>query len=147
MPDVIIPPREKPDSDAGYLEQLAKAIFQAGFNWKVVESKWPAIRLAFEGFSVERAASLSPDDVDVMLQDPAIIRNRRKVEAVVWNARKILALCAEHGSMHAYLRSLDGRGYRQVSNELQSTFEHLGRTGAYVFLWSVGEDVPDWHSR
>jgi DNA-3-methyladenine glycosylase I len=147
MPEMVIPPRAKPDDDDGYLEQLSKAVFQAGFNWKIVERKWPAIRAAFESFAVERVAALSPEAIDTLLQDPAIIRNRRKVEAVVWNARKILGLRAEHGSVHAYLRSLDGRGYRKVSKELQATFEHLGRTGAYVFLWSVGEDVPDWHDR
>jgi DNA-3-methyladenine glycosylase I len=147
MPETIIPPRAQPDGDDGYLEQLSKAVFQAGFNWQIVERKWPDIRRAFEAFSVERVAALSPESIDTLLQDPAIIRNRRKVEAVVWNARKILALRAEHGSFHAYLRTLDGRGYRKVSKELQNTFEHLGRTGAYVFLWSVGEEVPDWEAR
>ena len=49
--------------------------------------------------------------------------------------------------MQAYLRSMDGQSYRQVSRALQGAFEHLGRTGAYVFLWCVGEDVPDWEDR
>jgi 3-methyladenine DNA glycosylase Tag len=147
MPEVIIPPREVPESDDGYLEQMTKAIFQAGFSWKVVNEKWPGFRKAFEGFSVEKVAALSPDEVDVLLQDESIVRNRRKVEATVWNARKIIALRAEHGSMHAFLRSLDGKSYREVSRRLQATFEHLGRTGAFVFLWCVGEDVPDWEER
>ena len=147
MPEIIIPPRQVPESDDGYLEQLTKAIFQAGFSWKVIERKWPAFYQAFQAFSVEKVAALSPGDVDVLVQDETIVRNRRKIDAAVWNARKILALRADFGSMHAFLRSLDGRPYREVNNELQATFEHLGRTGAYVFLWSVGEDVPEWEHR
>jgi 3-methyladenine DNA glycosylase Tag len=147
VPETIIPPREVPESDDGYLEQMTKAIFQAGFNWKVVNDRWPSFRKAFEGFSVERVAALSPEDVDVLLQDESIVRNRRKIEAAVWNARKMLALRADHGSMQGFLRSLDDRPYREVNQTLQKTFEHLGRTGAYVFLWTVGEDVPDWKDR
>jgi 3-methyladenine DNA glycosylase Tag len=147
VPEIIIPPRQVPESDDGYLEQMTKAIFQAGFSWKVVNDKWPAFRKAFEDFSVERVAALSPEQVDLLLQDESIIRNRRKVQATVWNARKILALRAEHGSMNAFLRSMDGKGYPEVSRALQAGFEHLGRTGAYVFLWCVGEEVPDWHDR
>ena len=147
MPDVIIPPRQVPENDDGYLEQLTKAIFQAGFSWKVIERKWPAFRRAFASFSVEKVASLSPNDVDILVQDESIVRNRRKIEATVWNARKILALRADYGSVNGYLRSLDGQAYREINNKLQATFEHLGRTGAFVFLWSVGEDVPHWEER
>ncbi len=147
MPELIIPPREVPQSDDGYLEQMTKAIFQAGFSWKVVDRKWPAFQKALCGFSIEKVAALSPEDVDLLLQDESIVRNRRKLEAAVWNARKILALRADFGSMHGFLRSLDGQPYPEVSRTLQATFEHLGRTGAYVFLWSVGEDVPEWEHR
>ncbi len=147
VPEMIIPPRGVPEDDDGYLEQMTKAVFQAGFSWKVVERKWPAFRKAFHGFSVEKVASLSPGDVDVLLQDESIVRNRRKIEAAVWNARKVLALRADFGSMQDFLRSLDDRPYPDVNRQLQATFEHLGRTGAYVFLWSVGEDVPPWEDR
>jgi 3-methyladenine DNA glycosylase Tag len=147
VPEIIIPPRRTPDSDDGYLEQMTKAIFRAGFSWKVIDRKWSAFQKAFEGFSIEKVAALTPSDVDVLVQDESIVRNRRKIEATVWNARKILSLRAEHGSMHAFLRSLDDRPYREVNRTLQATFEHLGRTGAFVFLYSVGEDVPDWEDR
>jgi 3-methyladenine DNA glycosylase Tag len=147
VPEIIIPPRRTPESDDGYFEQMTKAIFQAGFSWKVVDRKWPAFQKAFQNFSIEKVASLTPSDVDVLVQDEAIVRNRRKIEATVWNARKILALRAEHGSMQGFLRSLDGRPYRDVNRALRAAFEHLGRTGAFVFLWSVGEDVPDWEDR
>jgi 3-methyladenine DNA glycosylase Tag len=147
LPEVIIPPREVPEGDDGYLEQMTKAIFQAGFSWKVVNEKWPSFRRAFKDFSVEQVAAFSPADVDALVQDASIVRNRRKIEAAVWNARKILALRAEFGSLQSFLRSLDGSSYREVNRTLQATFEHLGRTGAFVFLWCVGEEVPDWEDR
>ena len=46
--DIIIPPKRKPNSDSGYFEILSKAVFQAGFSWKIVERKWVPIREAFE---------------------------------------------------------------------------------------------------
>ncbi len=147
MHDVMIPPRKVPESDDGYLEEMTKAIFQSGFSWKVVDQKWPNFQEAFEGFSVERVAEFDDRDVDRLLQDEGIVRNGRKIEATIRNAREIRGLQEEYGSFQDYLRSLEGVGYRGVSDALQSRFSHLGRTGAYAFLWSVGEDVPDWEDR
>ena len=147
MHDVMIPPRKVPESDDDYLEEMTKAIFQSGFSWKVVDQKWPNFREAFEGFSVERVAEFDDRDLDKLLQDEGIVRNGRKIEATIKNAGEIRSILREHGSFRDYLRSMDGKGYRRVSDELQSRFSHLGRTGAYVFLWSVGEDVPDWEDR
>lgn len=147
MHDVMIPPRKVPESDDGYLEEMTRAIFQSGFSWKVVDQKWPSFREAFEGFSVERVAQFDDRDVDRLLQDEGIVRNGRKIEATIKNAAEIRSIQEEFGSFQDYLRSMDGKGYRLVSDELQSRFSHLGRTGAFVFLWSVGEDVPDWEDR
>ncbi len=56
-------------------------------------------------------------------------------------------LIAEFGSIHAYLRTLDGQTYVQRRRELTRRFHHLGTTGCFVFLYTVGEDVPDWEQR
>ncbi len=141
------PPRQVPPDDSGYLEALARAIFQAGFSWQVVREKWPAIRRAFDGFDIDTVASYGGADVDRLLADRAIIRNGRKIEAIIQNARIMQQLIAEHGSIHAYLRSLDGLSYPQKRRELTRRFHHLGPTGAFVFLYCVGEDVPDWDER
>jgi DNA-3-methyladenine glycosylase I len=142
-----VPPRRKPDADSGYLEMMAQAIFQAGFSWEVVRRKWPDFRIAFDGFSVDSVAAYGPDDLDRLVADRKIIRNARKIEAVIENARIMRGLIREHGSFYAYLRSLDNLPYHKRRNVLTRQFRWLGRTGVFVMLWCVGEEVPEWADR
>lgn len=142
-----VPPRKKPDSDSGYLDVMAQCVFQAGFSWEVVRNKWPNFQKAFDGFDVEQVARYSPDDVDRLVADKGIIRNARKIEAVIEDAQVMRRLIKEHGSFHAYLRSLDGLPYPKRRNTLVRQFKWLGRTGVFVFLWCVAEEVPDWEQR
>ncbi len=147
MPERQIPPRKKPKSDDGYLEMMTKAVFQAGFSWPVIEQKWPNFQAAFAGFSVEEVAAFDERDVERLLGDAGIVRNGRKIEATIHNARVMRELAKEHGSFHGYLRSMDGQEYAAVAKDLQKRFSHLGRTGTFVFLFTVDEDVPDWEAR
>lgn len=147
MGNYIVPPRKRPKDDAGYFEQLTKAVFQSGFNWRVIENKWPEFQRAFKKFSVKKVAAFTDRDIDRLLRDERIVRNARKIRSTIENAGEMLIIQREHGSFRKYLRSLRGLGYRQVSKELTHRFAHLGRTGAYVFLWCVGEEVPDWEDR
>ncbi|MCH6555152.1 MAG: DNA-3-methyladenine glycosylase I, partial [Chloroflexi bacterium] len=98
MPEQQAPERIEPQSPGDYLEVMSKAVFQAGMSWKVVEAKWPGIRDAFRGFDAQAVAHLTPDDLDALTRDERVIRNRRKLEAVVSNAGRILELEAEHGT-------------------------------------------------
>ncbi len=143
----IIPPRAKPADDSAYLAVLAQATFQAGFSWEVVRNKWPNFMKAFHNFDLETVARYSPDDVDRLLADKGIVRNGRKIEAVIENARTMRRIVAEHGSFHAYLRTLDGLPYVKRRKALEKQFKWLGRTGVFFFLWCVEEDVPDWEDR
>jgi len=145
--DYEIPPRVRPANDNGYLEQLTKAVFQAGFSWKVVADKWPYFQAAFDDFDVDRVAAYDVPDIERLLSDPGIIRNGRKIEATIYNARVMQRLRTQYGSFHAYLRSLDGLDYEARKKALTRQFRHLGRTGCFVFLWCVGEDVPSWEER
>lgn len=142
-----IPARERPIDDSGYLAQLTKAIFQAGFSWRVIRDKWPGFVEAFNGFDVAAVAGYAAPDVDRLLGDAGLVRNRRKIEATIQNARVMWQLCQEHGSFHAYLRSLDGLSYAQRRSELIGRFKNLGPTGVFTFLWSVDEEVPAWEDR
>ncbi|MBN1428455.1 MAG: DNA-3-methyladenine glycosylase I [Anaerolineae bacterium] len=142
-----VPPRRRPGTDAGYLEVMAQAIFQAGFSWEVVRNKWPNFCKAFDEFTIDAVAAYSPDDLDRLVADKGIIRNARKIEAVIENARVMRHLIREHGSFHAYLRSLDELPYHKRRNKLARQFKWLGRTGVFVMLWCVGEEVPDWEDR
>jgi 3-methyladenine DNA glycosylase Tag len=142
-----IPPRKKPANDNGYFEELTKAVFQAGFSWQVIQDKWPDFQLAFDGFDVATVAGYGEPDVERLAHDKGIVRNRRKIEATIHNAREMWDLIQEHGSFHTYLRSLDGLEYALRRKELSQRFKNLGPTGVFIFLWRVDEEVPDWEAR
>ncbi|MCL6452375.1 MAG: DNA-3-methyladenine glycosylase I [Alicyclobacillus sp.] len=83
---------------------------QAGLSWYTVLKKRAHYREAFAGFEVDRVANFGARDVERLLQDPGIIRNRQKVEAAIRNARVVRQLQDEFGSFAAYLwRFVDGR--------------------------------------
>ncbi|MEJ2557164.1 MAG: DNA-3-methyladenine glycosylase I [Anaerolineae bacterium] len=146
-PGFEIPPRVTPADENGYFEQMTKAIFQAGFSWQVVNDKWPNFRQAFDGFDVDPVAAYGLEDVDRLLSDPGIVRNGRKIEATITNAIQFQTIRREFGSFHNYLRSLDDLPYREKQEALSKRFNYLGRTGVFVFLWCVNEEVPDWEDR
>jgi DNA-3-methyladenine glycosylase I len=142
-----IPLRQRPAADDGYLEELTKAIFQAGFSWQVIQDKWPNFQQAFDGFDVAMVAGYGEPDVERLVNDKGIVRNRRKIEATIHNAREMWGLIQEHGSFHAYLRSLDSLAYAVRRKELGRRFKNLGPTGVFTFLWCVDEQVPEWEER
>ncbi|PFG34793.1 DNA-3-methyladenine glycosylase I [Sanguibacter antarcticus] len=74
------------------LERLALEGFQSGLSWLTVLRKRPAFREAFAGFEPDVVARFTHDDVERLVQDASIIRNRAKIRAVVTNARAVVAL-------------------------------------------------------
>lgn len=143
----VIPPRKKPTSDEEYFEFLSKAVFQAGFSFKVVERKWSDISEAFERFDFKSIARWDEEKVINLIQSPKIIRNIKKVKGIIYNANKFNELVKEHGSFEKYLVSIRNKPYNERSSILSKQFKWLGRTGAYVFFWCVNEEVPDWVER
>ena len=148
---IEVPPKITPEGDAGYLEELTKAIFRAGFNWRVVRQKWDDFKRAFDGFDVAKVAAYGGEDITRLFNDATIdatiVRNRRKILATVDNARTMLELYLEYGSFYDYLRLLDNLDYQQRVKVLTGHFGGLGRTGAFVFLHCVNEPTPSWHDR
>jgi len=134
------PKRIRPKGLSDYLEVMTKAAFQSGISWQVIESKWDGFREAFHGFDPGWVASLEPPDVDRLVQDRRIVRNRKKIEATAHNARTMLDLEREHGSFRAYLRSHGG--FDETVADMRRRFKFLGETGAYYFAYCVGEKVP-----
>ena len=132
----------KPQSLADYLEVMSKSVFQTGISWKVVEAKWPGIKDAFHGFDPRAISKLTIREIDKLVEDKRIIRNRRKVEAILGNARRILELEASYGSFQKYLRSFNS--FKDLTKDLHKQFKYLGEMGAYYFLWVVNEKVPSW---
>ena len=134
------PQQITPAGPADYLEVMTKAVFQSGMSWQVVEAKWPGFREAFDGFDPEKVARYTGDDVERLAADTRIIRNRRKIEATLTNAETMLELERSPGGFAGWLRSHPG--FEATVAALRSEFRFLGETGAYFFLYVVGEPVP-----
>jgi 3-methyladenine DNA glycosylase Tag len=141
------PAQIQPRKLADYLDVMSKAVFQPGMSWKLVDAKWPGTRAALHDFDPVAVAGLSPSDVDRLLEDARLIRNRKKLDAVVHNARTLLELDARHGGFQRYLRS--HTSYDALASDLRQRFRFLGEMGCYYFLYVVGEPVPpyeEWHA-
>lgn len=85
-------------SEQGLFERLSLEGFQAGLSWQLVLRKRKGFRAAFADFDPDRVAEFDEGDVEKLLENPEIIRNRRKIESVINNARATIAL-REHGGL------------------------------------------------
>ncbi len=137
------------DDEAALLERLSLEIFQAGLSWLIVLKKREAIRLAFDGFDVARVAAYDEADLERLLSDPGIIRNRRKLAAIVENARRMLALRGGHGSLAEWIARHHPRGRKEWVKLFRETFVFMGDEVVNEFLMSIGylpgahrEDCP-----
>ena len=124
-----------------YLEVMTRSVFEPGLNWSVVEAKWPGISAAFERFDPTTVAGFTPADVERLMADPGIIRNRKKIEATIHNAGEMLNMEREHGGFKRYLGS--SGSFEDTVEDMRRRFKFLGESGAYHFLYVVGEPVPD----
>jgi 3-methyladenine DNA glycosylase Tag len=84
--------------DHRWLAEITRSVFQAGFNWQVIDHKWPGFEAAFHGFDPPLNAAMSEDEFDAHLKDTGIVRNAQKVASVRANAQFLVDLAAEHGS-------------------------------------------------
>jgi DNA-3-methyladenine glycosylase I len=135
----------RPQSDGAYFENMCRVIFEAGLTWQVVDKKWVGFREAFLGFSIEKVACFTDQDLAALLQNEGVVRNKGKIRAVIGNAQTFLAIRKRYGSFQRYLDSLDKSGnYAGVIKEVVNRFRWLGSSSAAIFLYSVGEDFEAW---
>ena len=91
--------------DQALFELLCMETYQAGLSWETVLNKRQAFREAFHGYQVQAVADMTDTELEALLDNPAIIRNRAKIFATRANAQAFLRLQAECGSFDAYLWS------------------------------------------
>ncbi len=82
--------------DRALFEKLSLEGFQAGLSWITILRRRPTFRLAFAGFDIDAIAAFDEDDVERLMADPGIIRNRLKVDATISNARVTQQLLSGH---------------------------------------------------
>lgn len=143
--EAVLPTPKSPKAlarvaDSRWLAGMTRAIFQAGFSWKVVESKWPGFENAFWGFEPARCAMLSDEDLDRLVADTAIIRNARKILSVRDNAIFCNELAAEHGSVGKAIANWPDEDFVGLSTLLKKRANRLGGNSGLYFLRQMGRD-------
>ena len=143
--------------DRHLFEMLVLEGAQAGLSWSTILRKREGYRAAFAGFDPEKVARFDKRKRERLLRDPAIVRNRLKVESAIANAKAVLAIRDELGSLDAYVWSfVDGaprqnrwRALRELPAEtLESRamskdmkkrgFRFVGPTVCYAFMQATG---------
>jgi DNA-3-methyladenine glycosylase I len=147
-----------PDHDDRRLfEMLILEGAQAGLSWLTILRKRDQYRKAFHGFDADRIARYGARDLERLLSDPGIVRNRLKIEATITNAQAYLKILDEFGSFDRFLwRYVDNRpvqnGWRsgaeipsrteasdRLSKDLRAGgFKFVGSTICYAFMQAVG---------
>ncbi len=126
----VVPPRTKPKDEKGYFELLSKAVFNAGFSYQVVRNKWEDIKEVFHEFEPEIISKWTIDEISKALNSPKIIRNSRKVTAIVSNAKVFLELLNKYKTFENYLKSFPNKMVLQVISYFSLFFLHL-----YLYLY------------
>jgi 3-methyladenine DNA glycosylase Tag len=89
-------------TDDRWLAAISRVVFQAGFNWRVIETKWPGFEAAFHAFDPPLNAAMSETEFDAHLKDTRIVRNAAKIASVRDNAGLLVHLAKDHGSAAAF---------------------------------------------
>ena len=138
--------------ESALFEALTLGVFEAGLSWSIVFNKRGAFSRAFRSFDVAQVAAMTERDIDRLLQDPSIIRNRAKIQATIYNAR---AMTSASPSLAALARSYEStrkRAPRSIADLPTSTpqadafakqlkaqgYRFVGPTSVYAFMQNVG---------
>ena len=144
--------------DRALFERLSLEGFQAGLSWRTILHKRDSFRQAFSDFDPTRVARYAEADVQRLLADAGIVRNRLKVAATIGNAQAFLQIQRAHGSFDRYIWRFTGYGTRRqargitmetmpsstpesdaMSRDLRKRgFRFVGATICYAFMQSVG---------
>src|SRR5690348_87749 len=133
-------------------EALTLGVFQVGLSWSVVFGKRDAFRTAFRDFDVAKVAAMTAHDVDRLVQDASIIRNRGKIQATVDNARAMMSASPTLAALVESYEVTRKRALRSVTDLPTSTpqselfakqlksqgYRFVGPTSVYAFMQNVG---------
>ena len=138
--------------DSALFEALTLGVFEAGLSWSIVFGKRDAFRRAFHGFDIARVAAMSERDVDRLVQDSSIIRNRAKIQATLQNARTMRSASPTLAELARSYESNRKRSPRSIADLPASTpqaeafakqlksqgYRFVGPTSVYALMQNVG---------
>ncbi|MEO1029411.1 MAG: DNA-3-methyladenine glycosylase I, partial [Pseudomonadota bacterium] len=132
--------RLKDIPDDRWLSTMAKCIFNAGFNWKVIDAKWPGFEEAFEGFVPSKLTFMGEEMMDRLVSDERIVRNGQKIKATLENAALVQNVSAEHGNFGTFLANWPADDQIGLMAYLNKHGSRLGGATAQYFLRFGGWD-------
>ena len=142
------------EGEAAHFERLTLEAFQSGLSWLTILNKRGAFREVFAGFDADVVSAYAAGDIERLMAEPRIVRNRRKIEAAVANARATIVL-REQGGLVDFLWSFrpDSTPAPHDTTEQATTspesvalskalkkvgFAHVGPTTMYALMEAVG---------
>ncbi len=132
-PDITTLPEDR------WLSILSKSVFQAGFNWKVIENKWPGFEAAFNNFDVNRCAFLNDEEFDSLLSNKDVVRNGMKLRTVIDNAIFLQQL-RDQGGVAKVIGEWPSTDYIGLLDLLKQRGARLGGNSATYALRFMGRD-------
>lgn len=140
---ILQPPKSARDLEAipedRWLSTMSRCVFQAGFNWKVIEAKWDGFEKAFKGFDVGKCAMMDDVWFDALLTDTTIVRNGTKIRAVQENAVFLMEL-RDEGGAGKVIGGWPSDDYIGLLDLLKRHGSRLGGSTAMYFLRFMGRD-------
>ena len=138
--------------EAAMFEALTLGVFEVGLSWSVVFGKRDAFRTAFRGFDIAEVAAMTERDVDRLVADASIIRNRRKIQATVDNARAMSSASPSLAVLAKRYEITRTKAPRSISDLPASTpqaevfakqlksqgYRFVGPTSVYAFMQNTG---------
>jgi DNA-3-methyladenine glycosylase I len=140
------------DDESAMFEALTLGVFEVGLSWSIVFGKREAFRKVFRDFDVAKVAAMTERDVDRLVQDASIIRNRGKIQATVDNARAMMSASPTLVALAKSYEITRKRAPRSVADLPKSTpqaeafakqlksqgYRFVGPTSVYAFMQNVG---------
>ncbi len=137
--------------DQRLFEKICLESFQSGLSWRTILNKRAAFRMAFDGFDLHKVAQYTQEDVERLLGNAGIVRNRRKIEAVINNAQKALDMQKEEGSLARFFWRYEATIQTEPQSQTTSDesvalskalkkkgWKFVGPTTVFAFLQSMG---------
>jgi DNA-3-methyladenine glycosylase I len=138
--------------ESAMFEALTLGVFEIGLSWSIVFGKRDAFRKAFRGFVVAKVAAMTERDLDRLVQDSSIVRNRGKIQATVDNARAMISASPSLAELAKSYQITRQRAPRSIADLPKSTpqaealakqlksqgYRFVGPTSVYAFMQNIG---------
>ena len=118
--------------------RLILEINQAGLSWTTILKKKENFRNSFSNFHIQKVANYKEKDIQRLLNDVGIIRNKLKINAIIFNAKKILIIQKKYGSFYYWLRKNDHNDVNKWVKLFKENFKFTGGEITKEFLMSIG---------